>query len=1029
MSSTACCDNESRRNLTAAVGSPNGIDFVNVSYEPANQIELQLFEAAGLQRGWLSIVDLADPDVHLAILWPEVPPPPQTRWTIPYAVTDAGPYEGHTYRLTLRDADGNPLPGFDPRLSSIDFIFNQTIGSEVDFQKPQASVESIFPAPDINYLAKDYASFRRLLLDRMSLTVPGWQETHAADVGMAVLEVLAYAGDRLSYQQDAIATEGYLGTARQRQSVRRHARLVDYQLHEGCNAKAFLHLQVEEGAGELKPLPAEDVFFTTAIPVTWQIPGKIHQLGQLPPELYQDILCYEPVMLSRGDWRITLEDIKDTRFVQLADAIPLWLSMGAQAAIPLLRTKQDDTPHVAVTTAKLTDKIEELNKLIENRELRKPEADPRTQTLPLRFRNRALFDEVLGDFFSSAQLDNQLRLSSHLNSINLYTWGEERCSLPLGSTSATLKDEVIDPATSRRKLSSLNVGDFLLLEEVRGPRTGAPADADPHHRQVVRLTKVLFTTDPLNGQPLVEVDWSEQDQLKFPLCILSQAQPANGCGVVNDVSVARGNIVLVDHGRRLPYESIGTRTAQIEQVDCGDRWNDISYAEIGDRFEPVLRDTNLTYAHVINQAAARQSQSQPTAAQPAIQLLGIPGIDRQGLAATINLVPSDLELSPAGFKNKWRSLLAAERHVLEDQLAASAASELNDLTRNELPDDKIRELIRHLRTALTWEPRFDLLQSKPTDRHFVVENNNERTAHLRFGDGKYGRLPVAGTTFYATYRTGNGAAGNVGADSIVQAVFRRNFEPALVSVTNPLPAAGGQDPESLREGVLHAPQVWQVDQPRAVRPEDYERLVRKEFKSQIQNVKASVNWVGAYYAVEVVIDRLAGATAAPNLVSEVAAFLNQRRRIAHIVSVVDGQKVPLALGLTIWLKTGYRAEDVRAELMGRFSNRRLTNGQFGFFHPDRLTFGQKVIGSEVVSEARGVRGVHDVRIDFLQRYEPDEAISTTTTPGPCPQAAGAWRNFEVAIGDLQIAQLDNDGNVAGGSRANGFLCLNMGGQR
>ena len=30
--------------------------------------------------------------------------------------------------------------------------------------------------PEINYLAKDYASFRRLVLDRLALIMPDWQE-------------------------------------------------------------------------------------------------------------------------------------------------------------------------------------------------------------------------------------------------------------------------------------------------------------------------------------------------------------------------------------------------------------------------------------------------------------------------------------------------------------------------------------------------------------------------------------------------------------------------------------------------------------------------------------------------------------------------------------------------------------------------------------------------------------------------------------------------------------------------------------
>ncbi|MCB8984938.1 MAG: baseplate J/gp47 family protein, partial [Ardenticatenaceae bacterium] len=71
-----------------------------------------------------------------------------------------------------------------------------------------------------------------------------WQEQSAADLGHALVDVLAYVGDYLSYYQDAVATEAYLGTARRRGSVRRHTRLLDYWLHEGCNARALVQIAV-----------------------------------------------------------------------------------------------------------------------------------------------------------------------------------------------------------------------------------------------------------------------------------------------------------------------------------------------------------------------------------------------------------------------------------------------------------------------------------------------------------------------------------------------------------------------------------------------------------------------------------------------------------------------------------------------------------------------------------------------------------------------------------------------------------------
>ena len=78
------------------------------------------------------------------------------------------------------------------------------------------------------------------MLDRLAITLPQWQERSPADLGVMLVELMAYAADHLSYYQDAIATEAYLGTARKRVSVRRHARLLDYLMNDGCNARVWV---------------------------------------------------------------------------------------------------------------------------------------------------------------------------------------------------------------------------------------------------------------------------------------------------------------------------------------------------------------------------------------------------------------------------------------------------------------------------------------------------------------------------------------------------------------------------------------------------------------------------------------------------------------------------------------------------------------------------------------------------------------------------------------------------------------------
>ena len=142
---------------------------------------------------------------------------------------------------TARTPSGVPA-GFDPASACASFIFHIDCPATFDCKVTEHCPRQVVAPPPINYLAKDYPSMVRVMLDRLSLLAPAWTERNAADLGVALVETLAYVGDQLSYRQDVIATEAYLGTARLRTSARRHARLVDYFISEGCNARAWIRV-------------------------------------------------------------------------------------------------------------------------------------------------------------------------------------------------------------------------------------------------------------------------------------------------------------------------------------------------------------------------------------------------------------------------------------------------------------------------------------------------------------------------------------------------------------------------------------------------------------------------------------------------------------------------------------------------------------------------------------------------------------------------------------------------------------------
>ena len=91
---------------------------------------------------------------------------------------------------------------------------------------------------------------------------------------------------------------------------------------------------------------------------------------------------------------------------------------------------------------------------------------------------------------------------------------------------------------------------------------------------------------------------------------------------------------------------------------------------------------------------------------------------------------------------------------------------------------------------------------------------------MTFGDSITGQIPSPGATITADYMVGGGSVGNVAANTITQV---ENGPENIVSVTNPSPASGGADVESVDHIRIHAPlSITAIN--RAVTLDDYAAL-------------------------------------------------------------------------------------------------------------------------------------------------------------------------------------------------------------
>ena len=140
-------------------------------------------------------------------------------------VTEIEPATGNPLRLFLyvdRRGDFSTYylhvdhPSIDDHRSDAAVDFRAGCPTEFDCRPRVDCPPEDLQQPALDYLAKDYQSFRRMMLDLIPGRNPNWTERNPADVGIALVELFAYAGDYLSYFQDAVGTEAYLDSCQHR---------------------------------------------------------------------------------------------------------------------------------------------------------------------------------------------------------------------------------------------------------------------------------------------------------------------------------------------------------------------------------------------------------------------------------------------------------------------------------------------------------------------------------------------------------------------------------------------------------------------------------------------------------------------------------------------------------------------------------------------------------------------------------------------------------------------------------------------
>lgn len=206
-------------------------------------------------------------------------------------------------------------------------------------------------------------------------------------------------------------------------------------------------------------------------------------------------------------------------------------------------------------------------------------------------------------------------------------------------------------------------------------------------------------------------------------------------------------------------------------------------------------------------------------------------------------------------------------------------------------------------------------KSKPTDKHFMVSVDEALNPYIHFGDGTFGKKPVAGAkitnvVFYLT----NGSQGNIKSNTLtsVPSVISSSINDATVS--NAYDAGGGSNYENftmLKEHIPLSVKTLGV----AITKEDFESLAM--LVDGVNKAKADYE-CGRKLTVYISPD--GGAVASSELISRVYNLLSQRAPMTTWLKVKSAGKVQIILEMDVTGKRSYKTAEIQSQILTALYN-------------------------------------------------------------------------------------------------------------
>ncbi len=864
----------------------------------------------------------------------------------------------------------------------------------------------------ISYRVGNHSQFKESLLASLSISQLGaLQELKTRsddDFSIALLDAWATVSDVLTFYQERIANEAYLGTAIEQLSVLELARLIGYELRPGVAASTYVAFNLDEKSLSAGQAIVSGIARGKAEPVTTiidsgtkiqSVPGPdeepqnfetveaieaLAEWNAMRPQLVQaqntstaEILVINGTdnNVKAGDMLLILEGNKLSKVLKIAldtDTRTTWLYLKPDASLPPFAPSTeyipDGNPDEFAANTMMDNNVvgniigktwtaETLTSLIKTQGWSVIDLK---ESIEAYYKTKAITEDKVFVFRRRATFfgyNAPLKITYPSGIPSQSEWGLE---------SDELKETIFLDSTYDGILEGTYIAiQGLIIDGVKNP-DGASIheveEVDHLARTAYGMSskstwlKIKDTPSPLPGPPGVN------DTLKIlrpsAINVQSESLPLALTPITDTVEgdlIRLSNLYLgLKKGRAVVFSG--------ERADLPETYSNelaiIKEVYIHGGRSVLLLEKSLTYTYIRKNVTLNANVALATHGETVSEVLG----------------NGDARTTFQNFKLKQPPLTFIS--------AATPSGTTSTL--------EIRV------NGILWTEVSSLYAHGPNERIYITRQNDKSETTVIFGDGKTGaRLPTGQANILATYRKGIGTGGLLRVHQLSQLL---SSPQGVKSVTNPMAATGAEDRESLADARNNATlTIFTLG--RIVSLQDYEDFCRAF--AGISKALAYWAWCGQKRCIHLTVAGTDGAKVDSG--SEL---------YKNLLDAIDGSGIPgvavivetyhpvfFSITARIKVHSDYESDTVLEMVEDKLSE------QFSFAE---RAFGQAVSFSEVNSVIQNMEGV--VAVDIDQFYRTDSApgleknrlVAAAPSPGSLQLVAAELLTLDPSSIELNI---------------------------